>query len=192
MLKELSDVLTQDRSPLCNTRPSPILEPTVQRHLTHFSLITHGFGSPAICAAITAIQNYLTECLKHIEKNYPGTMNGTADLNGNGGKMKENEKKWQEKKWPKFKAAVQNAECTSRYHKINAGLSCPKAPVLSLLQRMTDYSQQGISFGIISALLFWTIWWLLHFVSQILWRQSMKITFPCVPCTGNLSEVSLL
>ncbi|XP_055329022.1 transcription factor AP-2-beta-like isoform X2 [Paramacrobiotus metropolitanus] len=91
MLKELSDVLTQDRSPLCNTRPQPILEPGIQRHLTHFSLITHGFGSPAICAAITAIQNHLTECLKYLEKNYPGTMNGTTDMNG--GKMKENEKK---------------------------------------------------------------------------------------------------
>lgn len=94
MLKELSDVLTQDRSPLCNTRPTTLLDNTVQRHLTHFSLITHGFGSPAICASITAIQNYLTECLKHIEKNYPGAMNGTADMNGGGGgKMKENEKK---------------------------------------------------------------------------------------------------
>ncbi|GAV02262.1 hypothetical protein RvY_12853-2 [Ramazzottius varieornatus] len=91
-LKELSDVLTQDRSPLCNTRPTPLLEPTVQRHLTHFSLITHGFGSPAICASITAIQNYLTESLKYIEKNYPGAMNG-ADLSNGGSKMKENEKK---------------------------------------------------------------------------------------------------
>ena len=50
------DLLNQDRSPLCNTRPPQILDPTIQRHLTHFSLITHGFGSPAIVAALTAIQ----------------------------------------------------------------------------------------------------------------------------------------
>ena len=50
------DLLNQDRSPLCNTRPQPLLEPSVQRHLTHFSLITHGFGSPAIVAALSAIQ----------------------------------------------------------------------------------------------------------------------------------------
>ena len=50
------DLLNQDRSPLCNTRPQIILEPNIQRHLTHFSLITHGFGSPAIVAALTAIQ----------------------------------------------------------------------------------------------------------------------------------------
>ena len=54
--KELVDLLNQDRSPLCNTRPQPLLEPSVQRHLTHFSLITHGFGSPAIVAALSAIQ----------------------------------------------------------------------------------------------------------------------------------------
>ena len=59
--KELMDLLNQDRSPLCNTRPQQILEPGIQRHLTHFSLITHGFGSPAIVAALTAVQvNYLT------------------------------------------------------------------------------------------------------------------------------------
>ncbi len=43
----------------------------MQRHLTHFSLITHGFGSPAIVGALTAVQNYMTEMLKHIDKNYP-------------------------------------------------------------------------------------------------------------------------
>ena len=54
--KELMDLLNQDRSPLCNTRPQQILDPGVQRHLTHFSMITHGFGSPAIVAALTAVQ----------------------------------------------------------------------------------------------------------------------------------------
>ncbi len=69
--KELMDLLNQDRSPLCNTRPQQILDPSIQRHLTHFSLITHGFGSPAIVAALTAIQNYLNESLKLLEKSYP-------------------------------------------------------------------------------------------------------------------------
>jgi transcription factor AP-2 len=54
--KELMDLLNQDRSPLCNTRPHQILDPSIQRNLTHFSMITHGFGSPAIVAALTAIQ----------------------------------------------------------------------------------------------------------------------------------------
>ena len=55
------DLLNQDRSPLCNTRPQQILDSTIQRHLTHFSMITHGFGSPAIVAALTAIQVSLTD-----------------------------------------------------------------------------------------------------------------------------------
>ncbi|XP_038666163.1 transcription factor AP-2-alpha isoform X2 [Scyliorhinus canicula] len=74
--KEFTDLLTQDRSPLGNSRPAPILEPGIQSCLTHFSLITHGFGSPALCAAITALQNYLTEALKAMDKMY---MNSTPN-----------------------------------------------------------------------------------------------------------------
>ena len=53
--KELMDLLNQDRSPLCNTRPQPLLDPAIQRHLTHFSMISHGFGTPAIVASMSAI-----------------------------------------------------------------------------------------------------------------------------------------
>jgi transcription factor AP-2 len=67
------DLLNQDRSPLCNTRPTPILDPSIQRHLTHFSMITHGFGSPAIIAALGSIQNYLNESIKYLDKSYPGS-----------------------------------------------------------------------------------------------------------------------
>lgn len=74
--KELMDLLNQDRSPLCNTRPQILLDPSIQRHLTHFSLISHGFGSPAIVAALTAIQNFLGESLKHLDKVFPGQNSG--------------------------------------------------------------------------------------------------------------------
>jgi len=77
-VKELVDLLNQDRSPLGNTRPTPILDPSVQRTLTNFSLITHGFGSPAIVAAMTAIQNYLTEMLKVVEKTYASVGGGSG------------------------------------------------------------------------------------------------------------------
>jgi len=39
-------------------------------------MITHGFGSPAIVASLTAIQNYLGESLKLLEKSYPPTSLG--------------------------------------------------------------------------------------------------------------------
>merc|ERR1712088_1166854 len=71
--KELVDLLNQDRSPLCNTNPPPLLDPAIQRHLTHFSMITHGFGSPAIVGALTAILNYLQESSKYLEKIYPSS-----------------------------------------------------------------------------------------------------------------------
>ena len=71
--KELMDLLNQDRSPLCNTSPQPILDPMIQRHLTNFSMVTHGFGSPAIVAALTAIQNYMNESIKYLDKLYPST-----------------------------------------------------------------------------------------------------------------------
>lgn len=94
--KELMDLLNQDRSPLCNTRPQILLDPSIQRHLTHFSLISHGFGSPAIVAALTAIQNFLSESLKHLEKVFPNQnaqgqpMLVTSSLD----KAKLDDKKW--------------------------------------------------------------------------------------------------
>jgi len=82
-------LLNQDRSPLGNTRPTPILDPSVQRTLTNFSLITHGFGSPAIVAAMTAIQNYLSEMIKYIDKNCPTAAGATASDSGGNRKLKD-------------------------------------------------------------------------------------------------------
>ncbi|XP_009069455.1 PREDICTED: transcription factor AP-2-delta-like, partial [Acanthisitta chloris] len=38
--KEFQDLLSQDRSPLGSSRPTPILDLDIQRHLTHFSFST--------------------------------------------------------------------------------------------------------------------------------------------------------
>ncbi|KTF81161.1 hypothetical protein cypCar_00049083, partial [Cyprinus carpio] len=84
--KEFMDLLSQDRSPLGNSRPQPILEPGIQSCLTHFSLISHGFGTPAMCAALTALQNYLTEAIKAMDKMYlnnnPNSHNETGSKAG--------------------------------------------------------------------------------------------------------------
>ncbi|KAM6980012.1 transcription factor AP-2 gamma isoform 2-T2 [Aplochiton taeniatus] len=84
--KEFTDLLTQDRSPLGNSRPAPIMEPGIQGCLTHFSLITHGFGSPAICAAMTSLQNYLSEALKQVDKMYLSSGSDTQGSSESGGK----------------------------------------------------------------------------------------------------------
>ena len=68
ILNEFTTMLNQDRSPIGNSSPHPVLEPEIQRHLTHFSMITHGFGGPAIVAALSSVQMYLNEMLKGIEK----------------------------------------------------------------------------------------------------------------------------
>ncbi|XP_028853946.1 transcription factor AP-2 gamma isoform X1 [Denticeps clupeoides] len=87
--KEFTDLLTQDRSPLGNSRPAPILEPGIQGCLTHFSLITHGFGSPAICAAMTSLQNYLNEALKQVDKMYLSSGSDTQSSSEGGSKSSD-------------------------------------------------------------------------------------------------------
>ncbi|XP_048111958.1 transcription factor AP-2 gamma isoform X2 [Alosa alosa] len=87
--KEFTDLLSQDRSPLGNSRPAPILESGIQGCLTHFSLITHGFGSPAICAAMTSLQNYLNEALKQVDKMYLSSGSDTQGSSDGGSKSSE-------------------------------------------------------------------------------------------------------
>uniref|UniRef100_A0A6Q2YYK0 Transcription factor AP-2 C-terminal domain-containing protein n=1 Tax=Esox lucius TaxID=8010 RepID=A0A6Q2YYK0_ESOLU len=87
--KEFTDLLTQDRSPLGNARPAPILDQGIQGCLTHFSLITHGFGSPAICAAMTSLQNYLNEALKQVDKMYLSSGSDTQGSSDNGSKSSD-------------------------------------------------------------------------------------------------------
>jgi len=85
--KELTDLLNHDRSPLGSSRPAPILEPSMQRHLTHFSLITHGFGSPAIVAVLNSFQNYLTEQLKYYEKSFSSNSSSSSSNSSSCGNM---------------------------------------------------------------------------------------------------------
>ena len=56
VIKEVQDLLALDRSPIGNTAPTPILEQSVQRPLTVFNTITHGFGTPAVCSVLNALQ----------------------------------------------------------------------------------------------------------------------------------------
>lgn len=74
-------MLAQDRSPLgTNSRIAPVLDVSIQRHLTHFSYVTHGFGTPAIIGAMSALQNYLTEMSKVCDKPIGNSMESRKDL----------------------------------------------------------------------------------------------------------------
>jgi hypothetical protein len=83
----LTDLLAHDRSPLGSSKPTTVLEPSIQRHLTHFSLITHGFGSPAIVAVLNSFQNYLSEMLKYYEKTFSSnsSSNNSSSSTSNSG-----------------------------------------------------------------------------------------------------------
>ena len=61
-------MLAQDRSPVGNCRLPPVIDPTMQRHLSHFSAITHGFGAPAMTAALNVLQCYLSESVKALDR----------------------------------------------------------------------------------------------------------------------------
>ncbi|CAK5060243.1 unnamed protein product [Meloidogyne enterolobii] len=66
-LSELMELLRQDRSPVCQgTACRPVLDHSIQQHLTHFSMVTHGFGTPAILAALTAVMSWLNESEKNL------------------------------------------------------------------------------------------------------------------------------
>jgi hypothetical protein len=53
---------------------------SIQRHLSHYSYVTHGFGTPAIIGAMSAIQNYLTEMNKQCDKPITGSIENKKDL----------------------------------------------------------------------------------------------------------------
>lgn len=40
MLAELKELLSNDRSPICSSRPQPILDNAIQTRLTHFSMVS--------------------------------------------------------------------------------------------------------------------------------------------------------
>ena len=83
IVKEMADLLAQDRSPINNSRPAMILEPSMQRHLSNFSLLTHGFGQPAVMASLNCVLGYLTESLKLVDKSYSSGGGGGSGSNNN-------------------------------------------------------------------------------------------------------------
>ncbi|KAM7328543.1 hypothetical protein ACRRTK_012635 [Alexandromys fortis] len=91
--KEFTDLLIQDRTPNGNNRPTPVLETNMQNCLSHFSLITHGFGSQAICVSVSAVQSYIKEALHAIDKSYMNPEDQSpADSNKTMEKMEEHRK----------------------------------------------------------------------------------------------------
>lgn len=85
MSEELEKILRRDKSPLAENPYAKVdgtpltsferqtealgpLEHEMQKHLTNFSLITHGFGGPAMVAVLNAFRHYLTAMKGNYEK----------------------------------------------------------------------------------------------------------------------------
>uniref|UniRef100_A0A915EFJ4 Transcription factor AP-2 C-terminal domain-containing protein n=1 Tax=Ditylenchus dipsaci TaxID=166011 RepID=A0A915EFJ4_9BILA len=63
-VQRINEFHQADRSPLADQRsPSEmVLDPELQKGLTNFSMLTHGFGGEAIRAALNVLNNCITEC----------------------------------------------------------------------------------------------------------------------------------
>lgn len=85
MSEELEKILRRDKSPLAENPFAKVdgtpltsierqtealgpLDQEMQKHLTNFSLITHGFGGPAMVAVLNAFRHYLTAMKGNYEK----------------------------------------------------------------------------------------------------------------------------
>ncbi|KAK0425656.1 hypothetical protein QR680_009303 [Steinernema hermaphroditum] len=72
VITTLTSIVAADRSPICASMPQMlILDTDVQKKMTHFSLLTHGFGNPAVGAVLECVQTILSEALRFIDQNYP-------------------------------------------------------------------------------------------------------------------------
>ncbi|CAD5206826.1 unnamed protein product [Bursaphelenchus okinawaensis] len=67
LVQEFNNILSLDGSPSCNNPPRQTLDPAIQGPLTHFSLVTHGFGGSAVQSSLNAFSNYLNELVRLIE-----------------------------------------------------------------------------------------------------------------------------
>uniref|UniRef100_A0A914DRK1 Transcription factor AP-2 C-terminal domain-containing protein n=1 Tax=Acrobeloides nanus TaxID=290746 RepID=A0A914DRK1_9BILA len=80
-IKEISDLINSDRSPICSARPEVILDPSIQKPLTHFSMVTHGFGNLAIVAVLDALNAYVHESFKYLDRTFGHATQNTFMLN---------------------------------------------------------------------------------------------------------------
>uniref|UniRef100_A0A7I4XXH5 TF_AP-2 domain-containing protein n=1 Tax=Haemonchus contortus TaxID=6289 RepID=A0A7I4XXH5_HAECO len=72
IVSELCDLLAADRTPLtpfvAPTRPSVVLDPSIQQHLSHYTLMTHGFGGVAMVAVCESIKSMIDESIKYLDR----------------------------------------------------------------------------------------------------------------------------
>lgn len=63
---EFINLLNMDRSPVCESNPVPVLEPNIQDPLSTFSMLTHGFGTPAVLVGMKTFYNFLNSQIESL------------------------------------------------------------------------------------------------------------------------------
>ncbi|KHJ95152.1 transcription factor AP-2, partial [Oesophagostomum dentatum] len=72
IVSELCDLLSADRTPLTPfialARPAITLDPAIQQHLSHYTLMTHGFGGVAMVAVLESVKCLIDESIKYLDR----------------------------------------------------------------------------------------------------------------------------
>ncbi|KAE9418025.1 hypothetical protein Angca_008210, partial [Angiostrongylus cantonensis] len=72
IVSELGELLAADRTPLTPfgtpARPTAALDPAIQQHLSHYTLMTHGFGGVAMVAVLESVKSVIDEGIKYLDR----------------------------------------------------------------------------------------------------------------------------
>ncbi|CAJ0581281.1 unnamed protein product, partial [Mesorhabditis spiculigera] len=76
IIDELAELVASDRTPLTaplpiSPRSMPFVDPAIQHHLAHFTLVTHGFGSLAVRAVLGCVGRMVDESLHFLDRAFP-------------------------------------------------------------------------------------------------------------------------
>ncbi|KJH53480.1 transcription factor AP-2 [Dictyocaulus viviparus] len=72
IVSELCELLAADRTPLTPfgipIKSTVVLDPSIQQHLSHYTLMTHGFGGVAMVAVLESIKQMIDESIKYLDR----------------------------------------------------------------------------------------------------------------------------
>ncbi|KAK0426980.1 hypothetical protein QR680_010000 [Steinernema hermaphroditum] len=68
IIKTFTDLLSLDRSPVGASNPIPVFDPSLQDPMSNFSMLTHGFGTPAIAVAMKIFLRFIDSQIALLEK----------------------------------------------------------------------------------------------------------------------------
>lgn len=70
IVDELIGIISCDRTPMAGLPIDnrPIIDPFLQEHLSHFSLVTHGFGCIALTSSLGIARSIIDEAITFLDR----------------------------------------------------------------------------------------------------------------------------